>query len=253
MPVEPMLQTSGLRKYFGGVKAVDGVSFSMTGGERLFIVGPNGAGKTTLVNLISGYIIPDSGTIIFEGRDVTRLNLTGKVRAGIARSFQLVNVFWSLTVLENLLIAVASRLRVNINMVRGLESYKEILEEALELAELSGLTEVLEKKPTEISQGDRKLLDIAITLALKPKLVMLDEPTSGVATREKFEVMNRVLKALDKLGATSIIVEHDMEIVKRYADRVLVMQEGKNIGEGAPSDILSREDVRRVLLGGAYA
>ncbi|MFN4045788.1 MAG: ABC transporter ATP-binding protein, partial [Acidilobaceae archaeon] len=195
MSSETILKTSGLRKYFGGVKAVDGVSFSMNRRERLFIVGPNGAGKTTLVNLISGYIMPDSGTIVFEGRDVTRLKLAEKVRTGIARSFQLVNVFWSLTVLENLLTAVASRLRVNMNTIRSLESYRGILEESLEIAELTGLTEVLEKKPAEISQGDRKLLDIAITLALKPKLVMLDEPTSGVATRDKFEVMNRVLKA----------------------------------------------------------
>ncbi|MDM7275235.1 MAG: ABC transporter ATP-binding protein [Thermoprotei archaeon] len=248
-----ILQVSGLRKYFGGVKAVDGVSFTMDEGERLFIVGPNGAGKTTLVNLISGYIMPDSGTIMFDGRDVTRLSLASRVGVGIARSFQLVNVFWGLTVLENLSIAVASRLKVNTNMFKSLESYKAVLEEALELAELSGLTEVLDKRPSEISQGDRKLLDIAITLALKPKLVMLDEPTSGVSTREKFEVMDRVLKTLHRFGASSIIVEHDMEVVKKYSNRVLVMHEGKIIGDGAPSDILSKEDVRRILLGEAYA
>ncbi len=251
--VEVLLDVINVYKYFGGVKAVDGVSFNIKPGEKLFIVGPNGAGKTTLVNLISGYLKPDRGSIVFKGDDVTKLGLAEKVRRGIARSFQLVTIFDKLTVAENIAIAVASHLGRNIVAYRSLHSYRDILDDTERILKLFGLEGVADRYPTEISQGDRKILDVALTFALKPELIILDEPTSGVATREKYAIMERLIKALEVSNVTPIIVEHDMDIVFRYATRVLVMHEGKVIASGAPDDVRKMDDVKRILLGGIHA
>ncbi len=251
--VEVILDVLNVYKYFGGVRAVDGVSFSVNHGERLFIVGPNGAGKTTLVNLISGYLKPDRGSIVFKGEDVTDLGLAEKVRKGIARSFQFVTIFDKLTVAENIAVAVVSRLQRNMVAFKLLNSYRDVVDEVDRLLKLFELEGVADRYPTELSQGDRKILDVALTFALKPELIILDEPTSGVATKEKHDIMERLLKALEALKVTSIIVEHDMDIVFKYATRVMVMHEGKVLAIGDPVEVRKMDDVKRVLLGGAHA
>ncbi len=251
--VEALLRVINVYKYFGGVRAVDGVSLDVGWGERLFIVGPNGAGKTTLVNLISGYLRPDRGSVVFKGEDVTNLGLAERVRRGIVRSFQLVMVFDKLTVTENLAVAVASRLGLNWVAYRSLSSHRGVVEEVERLLELFELREVASKYPTELSQGDRKILDVALTFALKPSLIILDEPTSGVATRDKYVIMDRLVKVLDATNVASIIVEHDMDIVFKYARRIAVMHEGRVIAEGGPEEVRRMDDVRRVLLGGVHA
>ena len=245
-----LLRVTDLYKYFGGVRAVDGVSFELAEGERLFIVGPNGAGKTTLVNLISGYLKPDRGSIIFRGEDVTKLSFIERVRRGIARSFQLVTVFENLTVSENIALAILSRRKLNWIAYKTVESFKDVLVEVDELLKLFDLARVADRYPTEISQGDRKILDVAVTFALRPSLIILDEPTSGVSTREKHIVMDRLIKALNATNVTSIIVEHDMDIVFKYANRVIVMNEGRILADGSPEEVKTRDDVKRVLLGG---
>lgn len=248
-----LLVVKDVKKYFGGVRAVDGVSFSVGEGERLFLIGPNGAGKTTLINLLSGHLSPDGGSIVFGGRDVSRLKMSERVKLGIARNFQLVNVFWNLSVLENIAVAIASREGLNFMAFKTLSSYESLLDEAASVAKRLGLEDHLDKLPTELSQGDRKILDVAITLALRPRLVLLDEPTSGVATREKNEIIERVLSALGREGTTAIVVEHDMDLVFGYARRILVMHAGKLMADGDPDEIRKRGDVRSVLLGGMYA
>jgi len=245
-----LLRVTDLYKYFGGVRAVDGVSFELAEGERLFIVGPNGAGKTTLVNLISGYLKPDRGSIVFKGEDVTKLSFIERVRRGIARSFQLVTVFENLTVSENIALAILSRRKLNWIAYKTVESFKDVLVEVDELLKLFDLARVADRYPTEISQGDRKILDVAVTFALRPSLIILDEPTSGVSTREKHIVMDRLIKALNATNVTSIIVEHDMDIVFKYANRVIVMNEGRILADGSPEEVKTRDDVKRVLLGG---
>jgi len=251
--VEVLLRVENLYKHFGGVRAVDGVSFSLGWGERLFIVGPNGAGKTTLVNLISGYLKPDRGRILFKGEDVTGLGLAERVRRGIARSFQLVTVFDNLTVAENIAVSVASRLGRNRVVYRTLSSYRDVVEEVERVLEIFELEDVAGKYPTELSQGDRKILDVALTFSLKPSLIILDEPTSGVATRDKSSVMERLVKAFDVTGVSSVIVEHDMDIVFRYARRVMAMHEGRVLADGDPASVKGNEEVKRILLGGVYA
>lgn len=253
MILEPLLKVDSVYKYFGGVRAVDGVSFELREGERLFIVGPNGAGKTTLVNLISGYLKPDKGSIIFKGVDVTRLGLAERVKLGIVRSFQFVTVFDKLTVAENIAVAVASRLGRNWVMYRRLDSYEDVMDEVEGILKLFDLDKVADRYPTEISQGDRKLLDVALALALKPSLIILDEPTSGVSTKEKHEIMGRLIRVLDATSVTSIIVEHDMDLVFRNATRVIVMNEGRILADGHPEEVRRREDVKAVLLGEARA
>jgi len=245
-----LLRVMDLYKYFGGVRAVDGVSFELAEGERLFIVGPNGAGKTTLVNLISGYLKPDRGSIVFKGEDVTKLGFVERVRRGIARSFQLVTIFENLTVAENIALAILSQRKLNWIVYKTVESFEDVLVEVGELLKLFDLAHVADRYPTEISQGDRKILDVAITFALKPSLIILDEPTSGVSTREKHIVMDRLIKALNVTNVASIIVEHDMDIVFKYANRVIVMSEGRILADGSPEEVKTRDDVRRVLLGG---
>ncbi|MEN2999363.1 MAG: ATP-binding cassette domain-containing protein [Acidilobaceae archaeon] len=248
-----LLEVRELRKSFGGVRAVDGVSFSIGEERKVFLIGPNGAGKTTLVNLISGYLLPDSGSVLFMGRDVSRLGMVERTKRGIARSFQLVNVFWNLSVEENLAMAIASRKGLNMRPFPPLRSHREVLEEAAEIGKVFGLEASMEKLPLELSQGDRKVLDVAMALALRPRLLLLDEPTSGVATKDKFGIMERILSATSSFGATTMIIEHDMDVVFKYAERVMVMHNGRVIADDLPEKVRKREDVRSVLLGGIYA
>lgn len=248
-----LLKLVGLRKSFGGVRALDNLSTSLSEGEIVMIIGPNGAGKTTLVNVISGYISPDSGKIIYKGEDITRSSPTERVNKGIVRSFQLVNAFDKMTVYENVLISVLTRMKNQYRMSKTLDSYTEALQETEKILKLFGLSDEADEYITNISYGDRKLVDVAISFGLNPKLIMLDEPTSGVATKDKDGIMERILEVIRATNVSSIIIEHDMDVVFRYGRRILVMHQGRLVADGEAEEIRRNEEVKRILLGGVYA
>jgi len=248
-----ILSIRDLSKHFGGVRAVDGVSLKIFEGDRISIIGPNGAGKTTLINLISGYLRPTRGSIIYYGRDITALNPIDRINIGIVRSFQLVNLFNNLTVFENILIPILSRRRAISRFISIAYKDREAMDEAEETLRIFGLSDKADRYPTDLSQGDRKLLDIALTFALKPRLIMLDEPTSGVSTRDKHLIMEKIVEILQRAGITSMIIEHDMDIVFKYSQRIIVMHQGRVIADGKPDEIRFRDDIKSLLIGGIYA
>ncbi|MCX8192753.1 MAG: ABC transporter ATP-binding protein [Nitrososphaeria archaeon] len=248
-----VLKLHELKKSFGGVKALDNISTVLNEGEVIMVIGPNGAGKTTLVNVISGYLYPDEGRIIYMDEDITRIPPLERVSRGIVRSFQLVNTFNRLTVYENILISTLSNKKYQYKLTKTLDNYTDALEEAENILKLFGLSEKADENIMNISYGDRKLVDIAISFALNPKLIMLDEPTSGVATKDKDSIIEKILDVIRRTKVTSIIIEHDMDIVFRYGKRITVMHQGKIIADGEVEEIRKNEEVRKVLLGGIYA
>jgi branched-chain amino acid transport system ATP-binding protein len=245
----PILRTVGLKKYFGEVRAVDGVDFAISPGEAVAMVGPNGAGKTTFVNVITGYYMPDGGKIYFDGKDITHHSRIKKIKLGIARSFQLVNLYEQLTCLDNLRVAILSRERISHVFWKTLDSYRNVTEEAFQVLETFGLKDKANVLASELPGGMRKLLDVAVAYALNPKVLLLDEPTSGVASREKHDIMKIIVKAVKDKRIASLIIEHDMEIVYNYSDRAVVFFGGKIIAEGKPEEVLENAEVQEKILG----
>jgi len=240
-----LLKTERLKKYFGEVHAVDNVSLEIGQSEFISIVGPNGSGKTTLVNLISGALMPDTGVIYFEGKDITKLPAHKRVKLGIGRSFQIPMVYEFLSSLDNVLVSILSRDRYSSVFYRTVDRFGEARKEAFELLERFSIPLRL---VAELPHGHRKLLDVAMALALQPKLVLLDEPTSGISLEERDQVMGTIADVLKEKKVAAVIVEHDMDIVAEYSDRILVMHEGKILKEGG-KEILEDEEVRKVLIG----
>jgi branched-chain amino acid transport system ATP-binding protein len=244
-----LLRIIDLRKYFNGVRAVDGVTFTLSHNEILAVVGPNGAGKTTIINLISGYIIPDGGKIEYLGKDITYFPPYKRLEMGIARSFQIVSVFDQMPVIDNVKIAILSSRKMIHNILVPVDFYTNIEEEAIKILDIFGLSHKIVSTPKELSEGERKLLDIAIAYATRPRLLLMDEPTSGVATRDKFRIMDTIIGVIKASRLSSIIVEHDLDIVSSYADRVLVLNEGRVLAIGKPSEILENSIVKKTLFG----
>jgi branched-chain amino acid transport system ATP-binding protein len=244
-----LLETKSLTKYFGDTYAVDRVDFSVAQGELLALIGSNGAGKTTLVNLISGLLRSDSGTILFQGADVTAMSVYDRIRAGIARSFQLVTVFDQLGTLDNVDFAIFSREGKTRRLFSLASSDHAVREEAYEVLREFGLEGKADQPAGGLSQGERKLLDIAVAYALRPKLLFLDEPTSGVSTREKAPIMDTITSVVRSGKITAVIIEHDMDVVFRYSDRIVVMHEGAILADGTPDEIRRNEQVTTTLLG----
>lgn len=245
----PLLATENLKKSFGETHAVDGVNFAVEREELVALVGSNGAGKTTLVNLISGLLMADQGRILFMDRDVTVLPVHQRIKAGIARSFQLVNLFDQLTALDNVRLAVFTRegkIRQAMSLAAGDE---EVRREALEVLGIFGLPDKWQNIAGGLAQGERKLLDVAVAYALRPKLLFLDEPTSGVGTREKAHIMDTISSAVRTGGVTAVIVEHDMDVVFRYSDRIVAMHQGRILAQGTPDEIRADQRVATTLLG----
>ena len=244
-----MLIVEHLNKYFGYLPAVDNVSFEIKGGEIVSIIGTNGAGKTTLVNLISGYLKPDNGSIRFFGQDITYASPYKRIQLGVGRSFQLIQLFETTTVLDNVRIALFSRYGMIRRALLPADRYSSVTQEAVTIL---GNFNILDKKgltPKALSEGDMKILDVAIAFALKSKLLLLDEPTSGVATYDKFKVMDSIVSAIKKEGISTLIIEHDMDIVSGYSDRVIVMHEGKIIAAGKPDEIMENKEVKATVFG----
>ena len=244
-----LLQTTQLTKYFGDTHAVDHVDFTVTEGEVLALIGSNGAGKTTLINLISGLIPVDSGAIVFQGADITRDSIHEKIARGIARSFQLVNLFDQLTTLDNLALAIFSRDGKTRKLFSLSDADRAVRDEAVSVLEQFGLAAKAGMAAGGLSQGERKLLDVAVAYALKPKLLFLDEPTSGVSTREKAPIMDIITQVVRAGGITAVIVEHDMDVVFKYCPRIVAMHQGTILADGTPDEIRNNEQVTANLLG----
>lgn len=243
----PLLQAKDLRISFYGVQAADGVNLEIREGEFLAIIGPNGSGKTTFLNLCTGYLRPSSGEVYLDGKPITAMAPRTIARRGIARAFQIPQLFLDQTVLDNLMIAVAAKRGIWVPFkALGADGRRREAEELLALVGLDGEAEQL---AGALPEGRRKLLDIVIALALKPRLVLLDEPTSGVSTIERFTLMETLMSALRRAKVTALFVEHDMDVVQRYADRVVVWDSGSVMAEGPPSEVFKDERVLRNVVG----
>jgi branched-chain amino acid transport system ATP-binding protein len=246
--VATILETRALTKSFGGVLAVGDVSVAIGERQVVGIVGSNGAGKTTFVNLVTGYLKPDRGRILYAGQDITAHPPRQVTRLGIARSFQIPQIYTSLTVLENVLIALAARQGEGLRPWGAL-STRAREAEARNVLVPFGLAECSSRPVSELPEGGVKLLDVALAGALLPRVLLLDEPTSGVSSKEKFAVMDTLVRILAERGVTAIFVEHDMEVVTQYAERILVFHEGCVIADGAPQVVLADPEVRKAVIG----
>jgi branched-chain amino acid transport system ATP-binding protein len=247
-----VLEARGLNKTFGAVTAAADINVAVEKDSVVGLIGSNGAGKTTFINMVTGYLKPSSGAIVFDGRDITSLSPRLITRLGICRSFQIPQLFASLTVYENLMTGVG------VVFSGGGWSDSTPLEGTPEQAvetmlERFGLTAYRDKKASMLPEGVRKLLDIAMAMAVKPKILLLDEPTSGVSADEKFVIMDMVMEAVRAQGVTVLFVEHDMEIVSRYTQRILAFYEGRIIADGEPAKVLQDPEVRRYVTGEAHA
>ncbi|MBC8466561.1 MAG: ABC transporter ATP-binding protein [Deltaproteobacteria bacterium] len=246
--MKAILETESLNRSFGMVVAANDINLTVNQGEVVGIVGTNGSGKTTLINLITGYLQPSSGEIRFEGENITGLPIRKVIALGIARSFQIPQLFTDLTVLENMLVAVATRTGKSWDFWNRLDE-KLWVEEALGLLTQFGFDNEARQVVANLPEGSRKLLDVAISFVLKPKLLLMDEPTSGVSAKDKFAVMDALLNALKNAGVTTVFIEHDIEIVERYAERALAFDNGRVIADGPVDVVLADPSVRQAVLG----
>ena len=247
--VVSLLTTSKLTKYFGDTHAVDHVDFTVREGEVLALIGSNGAGKTTLVNVISGLLQPDSGTIRFQEADITGASIHEKIARGIARSFQLVNLFDQLSALDNIALSIFSRQGKTRRLFALADADTEVRDEATGVLEQFGLLPKARVLAGGLSQGERKLLDVAVAYSLRPKLLFLDEPTSGVSTREKAPIMDIITQVVRAGGITAVIIEHDMDVVFTYCPRIVAMHQGAILADGTPDEIRNNEQVTANMLG----
>ncbi len=251
----PMLDAQGLCKSFGAVTAAYGISISVEHDSVVGLIGTNGAGKTTFINMVTGYLKPDAGTIRFKDRDITAMGPREITRLGICRSFQIPQLYDSLPVIENLVVALGivqrnsktSRFARSPKSVPGFGLTVPVAADAM--LHRFGLAEHRNKLAGTLPEGLRKLLDVAVALAPKPEVLILDEPTSGVSSDEKFAIMDTVMNAARSEGAAVLFVEHDMEIVSRYSQRVIAFYEGRVLADGAPGDVLGDKDVCKYIVG----
>jgi len=258
--VSVILNARGLNKAFGAVTAAKDVNAAIEQDSVVGLIGTNGAGKTTFINMITGYLKPDAGTIEYEGRDITPLPPREITRLGICRSFQIPQLYSSLSVLENMMIGLGIVLRNaglggyfsrrRIWQTQPVPGYGKPAEEVAEhLLARFGLADYRDRNAQVLPGGVRKLLDIALTMVAKPRVLLLDEPTSGVSAQEKFGIMQMVLDAVRAEGATVLFVEHDMEVVSRFAQRVLAFYDGRIIADAPPAIALNDPEVKRHVVG----
>jgi branched-chain amino acid transport system ATP-binding protein len=243
----PLLSARGLRLAFGGVKAADNIDLDVMPGEFLAIIGPNGAGKTTFINMTTGYLRPQGGEIRFDGAPVLGLSPRAIVRRGIGRSFQLPQLFSEHTVIENAALAIAAHAGIWSPLAPLLSAGYRARAEAL--LDRFGIAALAETRADALNEGARKLADIAMAVALEPRLLLMDEPTSGVAASEKMQVVETLVRVLRAAGVTAVFVEHDMEVVARFADRVAVWSQGRIAALGPPEQVLNDPAVLRDVIG----
>ncbi len=243
----PLLDVRGLTLSFGAVVVAAGYDFALRADERLAVIGANGAGKTTFINMVTGYIRPAAGTIRFDGHDITGQNPRRIVHRGIGRSFQLPQLFLEHTVRESIELAVVARQRrLSLFRPMGAAVSRQEIDHTLEVV---GLGDRAGHVCGSLPEGHRKLLDVAMALVLRPKLLIMDEPTSGVAADEKHPLMATIMNALAEHRVTAIFVEHDVDIVNRYATRVAAWISGRIAADGPPDVVMNDPEVRSVVLG----
>ncbi len=241
------LVVRALVKAFGGVRAVDGVSFEVAAGSINALIGPNGAGKSTLFALLAGQLAADAGTVVFGGLDLTRLSVLERARAGVGRTFQVAQVFSSMTVLQNAQLALLAARGEAHDPARRLWDRRR--DEALALLAEVGLQGQGERAASELAYGDVKRLEFALALAAQPRLLLMDEPTAGMAPAERLALMLMVTAQARARGATVLFTEHSMDVVFGLAERVLVMSRGRLIADGPPDAVRADRQVRAVYLG----
>ena len=241
------LETRNLVKRFGGFTATNDVSLKLAGGERRALIGPNGAGKTTLINLLSGYLEPSAGQVLLDGEDVTRLAQHRRVVRGLARTFQINSLFPDLSVLEGVVMAVGQRRGLGARFWRAVGTHGEAVDEAAQLLQTLGLLDVARQPARMLAYGRQRLLEIALALALRPRVLLLDEPAAGVPTGES-RALFEIIAELPR-DVTIVLIEHDMDLVFRFAERISVLVNGAILTEGTPEQIAQDPQVREVYLG----
>jgi branched-chain amino acid transport system ATP-binding protein len=242
------LEIRNLTKAFGGLRAIDDVSLTFPSGSLSAVIGPNGAGKSTFFNLISGAFPPDQGQVLLDGRDIVRLSRSDRMHRGIARAFQVASCFPTMTVKENLMAAVTAHIGQWGNLSRRFPP-PGVRERAEEVMELVGLTKVPNVEAAILSHGDQKLLDIAIALALEPRVLLLDEPTAGMGPEERWRMIERVRDLWEQRQLTLVFIEHDMDIVFQVANTIRVLCYGRVLAEGTPDEIRNNQAVIEAYLG----
>jgi len=246
-----VLSAKNLNKRFGSLVVAQDLSLELPAGVRYALIGPNGAGKTTLINLLTGMLAPDSGAIFLGGRAITTLKPEARVRQGLARTFQINTLFPQLTPLESVAIAVLERERQAHNWWRGLPAFAPAIEEAHRILERLRLAAVADRPTRELAYGQQRLLEIALALATRPRVLLLDEPAAGVPKDESAELFSVIAGLAREL--TILFIEHDMNVVFRFASRIVVMVGGRILLEGTPEEVRNDARVREVYLGKAHA
>jgi branched-chain amino acid transport system ATP-binding protein len=245
-----ILQVEGLHKAFGGVQAVADVSFAITAGEMLALIGPNGAGKSTCFNMLNGQLVPDAGIVRLAGRDIVGLRPRAVWRLGVGRTFQITATFVSLSVRENVQMALISHHRRS----RALwpRAHALHVEEAMALLARVGMEDQFDRACSVLAYGDLKRVELAVALANQPKLLLMDEPTAGMAPKERIELMALTAEIVRREGISVLFTEHDMDVVFAHADRIMVMNRGKLIAEGKPADVRADKTVQDIYLGSMH-
>ncbi len=246
-----ILATEELTKSFGGLKAIDSITLEIEVGKLTSVIGPNGAGKTTLFNLITGMIRPDSGRILFKGEDITHFPIHHIVRRGISRSFQILNLFNELTLFENVWLGVQSQQGHGPEILSKADGLILVKEETLRIINEIGLSGKEEVPVKLLSYGDRRILEITISLTAKPSLLLLDEPTSGLVSEDRKRLSEFMKKLSSQL--TLLVVEHDMDVVLSISDHIVVMHQGRVLAQGTPNEMRANEKVQEAYLGGQYS
>jgi len=246
---ETRLETQGLSRQFGALRAVQEINFKLEAGARHALIGPNGAGKTTFINLLTGVLAPSEGRVLLAGRDITATTQAERVKLGVARTFQINRLFRGLSVLENVCMAITERVGSAGSMISPAGRRTDVIDEAMELLQTLKLAEVARHRVSELPYGRQRLVELAITIGLKPEVLLLDEPAAGVPSAES----HIILDAVERLPAhiAVLIIEHDMDVVFRFAKRVTVMVSGAIFAEGTPREIEANPQVREVYLGQA--
>lgn len=243
-----ILETIDLKRTFGAVVAASNINIKIGAGEVLGVIGSNGAGKTTFVNMVTGYLEPSSGQILFHGESITGMKTRDITRLGICRSFQIPQLFMELTVIDNIIIALTVAREVKPSLLKPTIS-KEIVGEAMDILRRFQIDQYAHSEVGVLAQGIRKLIDIAMATVGDPELLFLDEPTSGVSADEKMQIMDVLINALKSTKTAVLFIEHDMEIIERFAPRVIAFYEGTVLADGFAADVLENEKVREFVIG----
>jgi branched-chain amino acid transport system ATP-binding protein len=246
-----LLRVEGVSKQFGSLVAVNNVSMTVEPGELRAVIGPNGAGKTTFFNLISGFLGPSAGRIIFDGEDITGVSPVRRVWRGIARTFQITEVFPELSLRENLRISVEVAAGYRLRPWLSGEENVKVGARVSELLDMGGLTGKANRLVGELAHGDQRATEIMMALALNPRLLLLDEPTAGMGDQETYDIIQLIRRLHKEGNLTIVLIEHDMRVVFHLADRIMVLDQGKFLAEGTPPEIAANKAVQTAYLGQA--